>query len=239
MKDSDRVSVPSYISANARKGIKLHKEGKSGDGLVTKTVTEAGQMADGSVSFNKLIRMNAWFLRHKSDLDAPKNSNPKDKKFPGPGAVAWYLWGGNPVTNPMKAQRWCEAKIQAIRNAEKKAKKKASLRQAIDKTIIESRYELTKQVEKGLEAKVEVHNEKYGNDKRKATTLKTLTAVFKRGVGAYKTNPESVRPNVKSPEQWAYARVNSFLYCLINLKFKSGKHDTDLLPKEHPMSSKK
>ena len=38
-----------------------------------------------------------------------------------------------------------------------------------------------------------------------------LQSVFDRGVGAYKTNPSSVRPSVKSPEQWAYARVYSFL----------------------------
>ena len=63
--------------------------------------------------------------------------------------------------------------------------------------------------------------------------------MFNRGVGAYKTNPQSVRPSVKSPEQWAYSRVNSFLYVLRNGKFRSGKHDTDLLPKGHPMSSKR
>ena len=40
----------------------------------------------------------------------------------------------------------------------------------------------------------------------KLTGLKTI---FNKGVGAYKTNPESVRPTVKSPEQWAQARVYS------------------------------
>ena len=33
--------------------------------------------------------------------------------------------------------------------------------------------------------------------------MKILDEIFDRGVGAYKTNPKSVRPNVKSPEQWA------------------------------------
>jgi hypothetical protein len=41
--------------------------------------------------------------------------------------------------------------------------------------------------------------------------VKALQEVFDRGVGAYKTNPESVRPQVKSPEQWAMARVYSFV----------------------------
>ena len=38
-----------------------------------------------------------------------------------------------------------------------------------------------------------------------------LKKVFDRGMGAYKTNPGSVRPNVTSPQQWAFARVNSFI----------------------------
>lgn len=37
--------------------------------------------------------------------------------------------------------------------------------------------------------------------------LSGLQTIFNKGIGAYKTNPQSVRPNVKSPEQWAYARV--------------------------------
>lgn len=40
-------------------------------------------------------------------------------------------------------------------------------------------------------------------------SIKGLQKVFNKGIGAYKTNPESVRPNVKSKEQWAMARVYS------------------------------
>lgn len=40
-------------------------------------------------------------------------------------------------------------------------------------------------------------------------SLKHLQVIFDKGIGAYKTNPESVRPQVKSPEQWAFARVYS------------------------------
>jgi len=36
-----------------------------------------------------------------------------------------------------------------------------------------------------------------------------LDVIYNKGVGAYKTNPASVRPSVKSPEQWAMARVYS------------------------------
>ena len=36
-----------------------------------------------------------------------------------------------------------------------------------------------------------------------------LETIYDKGVGAYKTNPQSVRPQVKSPEQWAMARIYS------------------------------
>lgn len=85
----------------------------------------------------------------------------------------------------------------------------------------------------GLKNKVEAHNKK----SKHKVTMRMLQAVYDRGVGAYKTNPSSVRPNVKSPEQWAMARVNSFLRIVSGSK--SANHDKDLLPASHPSSSKK
>lgn len=40
-------------------------------------------------------------------------------------------------------------------------------------------------------------------------SLKGLQQIYNKGIGAYKNNPQSVRPNVKSKEQWAMARVYS------------------------------
>ena len=105
------------------------------------------------------------------------------------------------------------------------------------RTSLESNSDrVSKTVEKSLEKKLEDHREKVGSDPKKKTTLRKLKIVYNRGIGAYKSNPSSVRPTVRSPEQWAQARVNSFLYALRNLRYRSGKHDTDLLPKAHPMS---
>jgi|TARA_R100000329_G_C7614365_1_gene218066 alkyl sulfatase BDS1-like metallo-beta-lactamase superfamily hydrolase len=36
-----------------------------------------------------------------------------------------------------------------------------------------------------------------------------LQTIYNKGIGAFKTNPKSVRPSVKSKEQWAMARVYS------------------------------
>jgi hypothetical protein len=59
--------------------------------------------------------------------------------------------------------------------------------------------------------------------------IKILDEVYDRGVGAYKTNPSSVRPQVKSKEQWAYARVYSFVNKLEGKRKLN--HDTDLAEK--------
>lgn len=103
---------------------------------------------------------------------------------------------------------------------------------------MEEQKQVSDAVEAGLKKKVEEHNEEYGDDPSKRVTLGMLIEVFERGVGAYNTNPSSVRPSVTSSDQWAYARVNSFLYAMRNERFKSGKHDTDLFPEGHPLSSK-
>ncbi len=99
--------------------------------------------------------------------------------------------------------------------------------------------QVSQRVRETLSNKVKDHNESVGDTASKRTTLRSLIAVFERGVGAYRTNPQSVRPTVTSADQWAYARVNSFLYALRNGRFRRGKHDTDLLPASHPMSTKK
>lgn len=99
--------------------------------------------------------------------------------------------------------------------------------------------EVSAKVKEGLKAKVKEHNDKHGDKKGKRVTQRMLEAVFKRGVGAYNTNPSSVRPNVTSSDQWAYARVNAFLYAVRSGRFRSGRFDRDLLPKDHPLSSDK
>ena len=57
--------------------------------------------------------------------------------------------------------------------------------------------------------------------------LKALKEVFNKGIGAYYTNPESVRPMVKSPEQWAFARVYSFVMKRKSTYGKADKHIAD------------
>ena len=82
--------------------------------------------------------------------------------------------------------------------------------------------------------------EEYNQDapEGRKVRLSTLRTVFNRGVGAYKTNPSSVRPTVRSAEQWGYGRVRAFLKMLKNGKAPRKPFDQDLLPEKHPLSSK-
>lgn len=167
---------------------------------------------DRNLSEDTVKRMFSFFSRHEVDKKAEGFDQGEDG-YPSNGRIAWALWGGDAGFS------WSRNIVERLKSEESRA--------------------VTDAVSEGLKNKVEEHNEKVGDVASKRTNLRTLTAVFERGVGAYKNNPQSVRPNVQSPEQWAYARVNSFLYVLRNGKFRSGKHDTDLLPSGHAMSSKR
>ncbi len=100
---------------------------------------------------------------------------------------------------------------------------------------LEEKAAISAKVKKVLQKKVTDHNAK--NPKYKAS-YGMLAAVFRRGVGAYRTNPASVRGNVSSATQWGVARVNAFLKGLKG-KFPRTAFDQDLLPSGHPLSSKK
>ena len=102
--------------------------------------------------------------------------------------------------------------------------------------MTQTEVKVSARIRKILQKKVKDHND---TDPRYRATLRMLTSCFNRGVGAYNTNPSSVRPTVTSSDQWALARVNGLLYALKNGKFKRKPYDTDLLPSNHPLSSKK
>ena len=201
------------MAEEAERGLAWRKEFKRGGTRVG--VTRANQIArkDG-LSLETVKRMKS-FLRGTKLTNKPRDLK-GEKGYPSAGRIAWALWGGD------AGQSWAE------RIVEKENKKLAEP----DSSVVSDA------VEKGLQNKLEKHREEVGADKRKQTTLAKLKVVYNRGIGAYKTNPSSVRPTVKSAEQWASARVNSFLYALRNLKYRSGKHDTDLLPESHPMRGK-
>ena len=189
------------------------------------TKARNGEMTDGVISWIK--EREAWAARHFEDGSQFKSGDKAGRPSNIAGVIAQMKWG---VIGTLGEQKMKDVVLEAIKYVEQKESGSASQAQQ-DRQVSAS-------VEEGLRKKVEEHNEEVGNVASKRTTYRTLLAVFERGIGAYKTNPASVRPSVSSPEQWAYARVNSFLFALRNGRFQGGKHDTDLLPESHPLSSK-
>ncbi|MFZ9961580.1 MAG: HK97 family phage prohead protease, partial [Candidatus Limnocylindrus sp.] len=107
------LSLPQYVRDAAARGLELRAEGYGGDGLVERTIREARLMAAGEVSEDKVIRVAAWAARHLVDLDAPQNSDADADGWPGNGAVAFYLWGIDPL-DPQPAIDWFERKREQI-----------------------------------------------------------------------------------------------------------------------------
>ncbi len=80
------------MAAAAERGLRLHDEGKSGDGLKPETVARAGRLSRREEMNEPWVReMNAWFARHESDR-RPDWDKPGEET---PGFVAWLLWGGD------------------------------------------------------------------------------------------------------------------------------------------------
>ena len=216
--DIDTVPTDGMVS-EAKRGLDWRKEFGRGGTIIG--ATRANQIVNKTkLSPRTVRRMNSFFARHEVDKRA-EGFRPGEKGYPSNGRIAWSLWGGD------AGQTWAKKKSAQLDRERGKF---------LEEGIIEEK-QVTAAVKKGLQNKVDKHNEKHGDKKGKRVTLRMLTAVFKRGIGAYRTNPGSVRPTVTSEEQWAYARVNAFLYAVRSGRFRGGKFDLDLLPSGHPLAT--
>ena len=214
------------MAQEARKGLDWRKEFNRGGTSIG--VARANQLIKKErLSIRTVTRMYSYFARHEVDKKA-KGFRQGEEGYPSAGRIAWALWGGD------AGQSWSNKVYRQIQNE----KNIEDYDEHID-IDYDIKQRVSGAVEKGLKDKVDKHNEKHGDKKGKRVTLRMLEAVFVRGIGAYRTNPGSVRPNVSSEEQWAYARVNAFLVAVRTGRFRGGKFDLDLLPKDHPLSSKK
>jgi hypothetical protein len=82
------LSAPAFMRASAKRGLALHAEGLSGDGLMPQTVEDARKMAAGQVTEAKWRKIGPWIARHIDDLDAVQGDEITA------GLVAMLLWGG-------------------------------------------------------------------------------------------------------------------------------------------------
>ena len=208
------------MSEEAKRGLAWRKE--HGRGGTAVGVARANQLVRrDKLSPRTVLRMYSFFARHEVDKQAEGFKRGEDG-YPSAGRIAWALWGGD------AGQRWSTGKRDLIK-------------QEIEKACCDDceTKQVSGKIKKTLQGKMKEHNDKHGDKKGKRVTMRMLEGVFRRGVGAYRTNPESVRRNVVGPDQWAIARVNAYLFAVRTGRFRSGQFDRDLLPKEHPLYRQK
>lgn len=234
------------MAAAAKRGLRLHEAGRSGDGLKPETVARANKLARREeMNRDWVVEMNAWFKRHAADKrpgwDMPGRESP--------GFTAYLLWGGAAGASFSarkvaelervskramgdKSQSTPAPKKDQIKGSDKNepgSAKNASSKIAVNDSIREA-----------LKNKASNHNDemkKAGKPTWARASVGQLLAVYRRGAGAFST---SHRPGV-TRGQWAMARVNAYLYLLKNGSPKDSKYvsDNDLLPSSHPKASEK
>jgi HK97 family phage prohead protease len=113
--DGINFTPPQGVRDACARGLELHKEGHSGEGLKPATVAWARRLAAGEdISPEKAVQMRAWFARH--DNDTENAARAKDAK--SPAMVAWLLWGGDP------GQRWSKRLVGQMEAADETAEEK-------------------------------------------------------------------------------------------------------------------
>ena len=235
--ESDVDTKPTEAMAKeAERGLAMRKEFNRGGTEVG--VARAVQLVSReNLSPRTVRRMHSFFSRHEVDKRA-EGFRQGEEGYPSAGKIAWLLWGGD------AGQTWARrtvAKLDKERDEQKQIE--AIMLPCCDGcsplAYGEAKADVSAKIKKTIANKVKEHNDKHGDKKGKRVTQRMLEAVFRRGVGAYRNNPESVRRTVMGPDQWAIARVNAFLFAVRRGRFRSGKFDLDLLPSGHPLKSKK
>lgn len=124
------------MAAAAKRGLRLHEEGKSGDGLKPETVARANRLARREeMNEEWVVEMNAWFARHATDKrdgwDKPGEETP--------GFVAHLLWGGTPAKN-WSARKSKEFEGRALEDQDPESLSPANfaLYEAIEQIVVEN-----------------------------------------------------------------------------------------------------
>jgi len=232
---------PDAASNNAKLGIKRNKE------LNNKCATQVGKVRAQQLArkekFTKptLKRIYSYLSRAEAYYDPSKPE--------ACGTISYLLWGGKSMKN------WVESKLRGldelaeVKDGEVVKSPKAPKSDtpnpkpkgegtAKGDASTSRGAKVSEKDAKALQKKADEFNEKYKAKLGYGLTVGMLKSVFQRGLGAFNT---SHSPNVKSASQWAFARVNAFMYLVKNGKPQNAKYTTDydLLPKKHPKSSKK
>lgn len=239
---------PESVSNNAKKVLKYVDENGWGSCGTAVGKRRASQLASRSnLTVSTIKRMYSFLSRHKSDLEASKSYSD------GCGKLMYDAWGG------LSALSWSKSKLKGLGEIKEK------MAEVDDKGAVKSSPKAPKSdtpnknpkgkgTAKGdasgktgakvsakdratLKKKSDDFNKKYKSKLGYGVTTGVLASVFQRGLGAFNT---SHSPKVRSASQWAFARVNAYLYLIKNGRPQNPKYTTDydLLPKKHPKSRK-
>jgi HK97 family phage prohead protease len=117
MRADVNLDTPEFMRASARRGLKYHEQGLSGDGLMPATVADARRMAAGEpLSASKWRRIPAWIARHIGDLEAVEGDEITA------GLVAMLLWGGgSSAASARRAQGYAERITKQLDEQEARA----------------------------------------------------------------------------------------------------------------------
>jgi len=233
---------PEAAKANARRALNIKKENDRGCGTLVGW-TRANQIAKGeNISRETIARMSSFERHRENSKGDPKNDC---------GALMWLAWGGDEGVSwaqrklaEIDKQKFAEVGERGGIRSSPKAPKSGTKNpdpkgegSAKGDASGKRGAEVTAEQEKTLQDKAKEFNDKESNTKYGKANLGALKSVFQRGLGAYNT---SRSPLVRSASQWAFARVNAFLYLLKNGRPQNPKYTTDfdLLPKGHPKAEK-
>jgi len=230
---------PDAVKNNAKRGLELNEK------VNNKCATQVGkiraqQLAQGKALTKQTIkRMFSYLSRAEEYYDESDTT--------ACGTISYLLWGGK------AGKRWSESKLKelelaevgergAIRKSPKAPKSSTPNKNpkgegtAKGDASTSRGAEVSKQDEATLQKKADEFNERNKEKLGYGVTVGMLKSVFQRGLGAFN---KSHSPNVKSASQWAFARVNAFLYLVKNGRPENKKYttDNDLLPKKHPKRS--
>ena len=232
----EKYKIPKGVKKEAITGRELRKEFGYGGGKVTKAIN-AHLINKEYVSYSMAMKIHKYYRRHEK-VD-PQGKNFDNKKRPSKGLIMWKMMGGD------AGHSWSKSLQDKVKADDPSTPAKPSeRRRGSDKNPEGSAsgqrggIKLSEANIKTLKNYIKEHNEKVGDAKGKKANLGALKAVFRRGAGAFST---SHRPSVSSRDQWALGRVKAFLKLLSSGKPSNPKYTTDydLLPAEHPKSTKK
>jgi len=237
---------PDGVVSNAKRVLEYVDKngwGSCGTAVGKRRASQLASKANLTVSTIK--RMHSFLARHESDLEASKSYSD------GCGKLMYDAWGGK------AGFRWAKSKLKELGELDMaevgerggvKSSPKAPASDTPNKNPKgkgtakgnakgKTGAKVSAKDRASLQKKADEFNKKYKDKLGYGVTIGVLSSVFQRGLGAFNT---SHSPKVKSPSQWAHARVNAYMYLVKNGRPQNPKYTTDydLLPKKHPKSKK-